>query len=51
VVVKEVRWVQSFTQPAEAYIIFHGNGNAKYHLGAGFSYIWDSYQQLRDKIS
>jgi len=45
--VQEVIWVEGSTQPADDYKFLYANGNAIHHLGTGFSYIRESYQQSR----
>jgi hypothetical protein len=36
VAVKEVRWDEGGSQPADDYTFLYGNGNANHHLGTGF---------------
>jgi exonuclease III len=47
--VQEVRRDRGGTEPAGEYTFFHGkgNGNENHELGTGFSYVRESYQQLR----
>jgi hypothetical protein len=35
VAVKEVRWVNNGSEPADDYTVFYGNGNANHNLGLG----------------
>jgi hypothetical protein len=45
--VQEVRWDRGGTEPAGQYIFFYWKRNQNHKLGMGFSYIRESYQQLR----
>jgi hypothetical protein len=45
--VQEVIWGEGGTEPAGEYTIFYGKGNENHELGTNFSYIRESYQQLR----
>jgi hypothetical protein len=45
--VLEVKWDRGGTEPAREYTHFYGKGNENQELGTGFSYIRESYQQLR----
>jgi exonuclease III len=45
--VQEVRWNRGGTEPAGQYTFFYGKGNQNHEYGTGYSYIRESYQQLR----
>jgi hypothetical protein len=45
--VQEVGWNGDGTEPAGEYTIFDERRNENHELGTGFSYIRESYQQLR----
>jgi hypothetical protein len=45
--VQEVRRDRSGTDTAGQYTFLYGKGNEKHEIGTGFSYIRESYQQLR----
>jgi hypothetical protein len=47
VAVQEVRWKEGGTESAGEYTFFYGRGYENHELGTGFSYIKESYQQLR----
>jgi hypothetical protein len=45
--VQNVRWEDGGTKLAGEYTFFYGKGNENRELGIGFSFIRESYQQLR----
>jgi hypothetical protein len=45
--VQEVRWDGGGTERAGEYTFFYGKGNENYELGTNYSYIKETYQQLR----
>jgi hypothetical protein len=45
--VQEVRWDGGGTERAGAYTFFYAKGNENHELDTVFSYIKESYQQLR----
>jgi hypothetical protein len=45
--VQEVTWDGGGTEPAGECALFYGKGNNNHEIGTGFSYIRESYQQLR----
>jgi hypothetical protein len=45
--VQEVRWDGGGTEQAREYTFFYGKKKENHKLGTGFSYIKESYQQLR----
>jgi hypothetical protein len=45
--VQEFTWVRGGTEPAGQYTFSYGKGNQNHELGTVFSYIRQSYQQLR----
>jgi hypothetical protein len=45
--VKEVRWVEGGSQPADDYTFCYGNGNANHHLETDFSCVKKLDQQLK----
>jgi hypothetical protein len=52
VMVQEVRWEDSGTEPAGEYTFFCGKGNANHELGTGsFLYIRESCQQFVSRLS
>jgi hypothetical protein len=48
VCVRSVGWDKRGTVRAGDYIVFYGKGNEYYHIGTGFLYTTELYQQLRE---